>query len=204
LRPHSPVNKQGYVITALLLSLCCFTLALLPHRDAALGWLAKPDLPTLIDPSRPLAYWQIRANRGARVTHAKQSNTPSLVVHLVSGSWPGARLFDPLPDWSGCETLVLDASSADDAPLHAMVRIHDNKYDRTIGAEDRFRTELILTPMRQQHRIYSADIQNMGHINPARQLDTAAITDVLLFARESDIGRAIHVYSMSLEDCLPE
>ena len=113
----------GSVVAVLAL-----TVSMLPLLGA-LGVVAhqRAIAPSLVDFASP--WWRVftRTNSVMALTDPPltwaDASAPVLKVALADTRWPGFRLHEPLPDWSGYERLQLHVYVADESTLRLSVSI---------------------------------------------------------------------------------
>jgi hypothetical protein len=172
---------------------------------AALLWWAGP----LAECAR--AYWnryrqfpvlaQFRAERDLYFVTSSGSQTRivapgGLFLRLDSGAWPGLTLSEPMPDWRGYRTLLLDLGNPDDRPLPLQLRIDDGR-PNTGRAENRFNTSLSLAPrVRATLRV---PLQDIARGPRTRALDLGDIVQLILFRDGGAAGQELLVYGIALQ-----
>jgi hypothetical protein len=118
-----------------------------------------------------------------------------LRLQFAAGARPGLQLFEPPPDWSGKDTLVIDMTNPSSRPLPLVLRILDRTHDWT--HEDRFNQRLIIpAASRTSVRIALAAVASSPR---ERRMDMTAIADVMLFARRPLDAGDLYVTRISLE-----
>lgn len=117
-------------------------------------------------------------------------------VDLLAGPFPGWELSEPRPDWRHHQTLALDLTNPEDAPLLLTLRVHDAAHDNR--PQDRFSVRVEL-PARSREvvRIALSDVQQ----GPTqRQLDLSAVAGLIAFVSGPDLqGRRMYLSRIWLE-----
>jgi hypothetical protein len=112
---------------------------------------------------------------------------PLARLDLRPGAYPGIRIVEPHPDWTGSRVLVITIVSDLDAPLPLALRVHDAAHDQRY--EDRFNRVLTVAPGVNRFRIALDDIRRAPD---RREMDMRRIRGVLLFAYQRT--QPTHVY----------
>jgi hypothetical protein len=119
----------------------------------------------------------------------------ALDVDFYTGEFPGVSLHEPVPDWSGYQTLVIDVENPAAEPMNLAVRVHDRRHGRAYF--DRFNRRFDIAPgERRALRIALADIQ---HGPRERLMDMGHISDITLFRAGFAGSRHLRIYSLWLE-----
>ena len=119
----------------------------------------------------------------------------ALEVDFDAEPFPGVSLHEPVPDWRGFKTLIIDVENPEVEPLELGVRVHDRRHGKIFI--DRFNRSIELAPTeRRTLRIALADI----HRGPRERLmDMGHISDITLFRVAKAGSRRVRIYSLRLE-----
>jgi hypothetical protein len=119
----------------------------------------------------------------------------ALDVYFDAEPFPGVSLHEPMPDWRGFKTLIIDVENPEVEPLDLGVRVHDRRHGKTYF--DRFNRHFELAPTeRRQLRISIDDIQRAPR---ERLMDMGHISDITLFRGATTGSRRVRIYSLRLE-----
>jgi hypothetical protein len=122
------------------------------------------------------------------------SETPAARITFEMTPFPGFRVIDPYPNWSGYESLHVAIRSELEHPVDLAIRIHDRAHNGRL--EDRFNWEMMIEPGMNELAIPLADIRSA----PAkREMDMEAISRVSLFAVEPHEPFALDLLALRLE-----
>ncbi len=126
---------------------------------------------------------------------ARHPEEPALRLRFGAGQWMGLNLDEPVPDWSGHRTLLLDLTNPGDTPLALAIRVHDRAHDWRY--EDRFNRSFELAARtRKTIAIALADIERGP---TARPLDLQKVANAMLFTSSASVGRELYVSRIWLE-----
>lgn len=118
-----------------------------------------------------------------------------LSVRLPRQDWPGLALSEPLPDWSGYRTLILDFNNPQPEPLHLTIRVHDRQHNQQ--SDDRFNRRFVLPPLAPYRlEIALADIQAAPK---TRRMDLSDIAELIIFGAPQTAGREFVIKRIWLE-----
>jgi VanZ family protein len=137
--------------------------------------------------------WFVETQDSSLTAHARppgldaSSVGPLARLDLKPGAYPGIRIAEPHPDWSGYRVLAITIVSDLDAPLPIAIRVHDAAHDQRY--EDRFNRVLTVAPGVNRFSIALDDIRQAPD---RREMDMRRIRGVLLFAYRRT--RPTHVY----------
>ncbi|MEW8051753.1 MAG: VanZ family protein [Candidatus Thiodiazotropha sp.] len=161
------------------------------------------QFPRLVDTDNYFSRALLEGSAGGEVRHIDLPGEWSLptdlnihtcaYVSLLGGRWPGVDMQEPEADWRGYTSLELLVYSdqLDDLPL--TLRIHDQSHNRQL--EDRYNRSLVIRP---GYNHFSLPLHEVKDAPSARTMDMAAISDVMIFATQSRIGRGFCLLSMGL------
>ncbi len=104
---------------------------------------------------------------------------------------------DPLPDWRGFDTLLIDIANAGPSEFCFVLRVHDRKHlEGDQPGSDRFRREFCIAEGRHELSIDLADIAGA----PAdREMDLGRIEGIVIYRRKPGPGRRFALHDMRLE-----
>jgi hypothetical protein len=127
--------------------------------------------------------------------YARPGDGQSLRLQFAAGARPGLQLFEPPPDWSGKDSLVIDVTNPSPRPLPLTLRVLDRTHDWSNG--DRFNQRLIIpSDSRMSVRIA---LEAVALSPRKRRMDMTAIADVMLFARRPLDAGELYVTRVWLE-----
>lgn len=160
------------------------------------------SFPTLA-PAGMLADAQFVAGRNATVAHAplpepwrRPGEGPALRLSYEPGTRPALELTEAAPDWRSHAVLALDVTNPADAPVDFILRVLDRRHDWT--HEDRLNLPVTIPPKtRATVRVSMAAIASAP---TRREMDLAAIANVMLFATRPLQGHAFYVSRVWLEE----
>jgi VanZ family protein len=119
----------------------------------------------------------------------------ALDISFEADQYPGVSFYEPVPNWRGFKTLVIDAENPEQETLHFGVRVHDIGHGREFA--DRFNRRLELAAgARQQFRIPLDEIRQAPR---NRLMNMAQISDVTLFRTHGPGAKRMRLHSMRLE-----
>ena len=119
----------------------------------------------------------------------------SLLIDFVAEDFPGLSFHEPVPDWRGFTTLVLDVQNPAAEPLKLGVRVHDRKHNHQYN--DRYNHHFDLAAgERKTLRISLEDIRRGPR---TRLMDMQQISDITLFRGAPSGSRQVRVLGMRLE-----
>ena len=189
-----------YAITCALAALA--VLAWEPLRCARVYAERSRSFPTLA-PMGTLADAQFVAGRKATVSHAplpkawrRPGEGSALRLSYEPGARPALELTEAAPDWRGHAVLALDVTNPADAPADFILRVLDRRHDWT--HEDRLNLPVTIPPAtRATVRVSMAALADAPR---HREMDLAAIANVMLFATRPLPGEAFYVSRVWLEE----
>jgi len=101
-----------------------------------------------------------------------------LQVNIPAGKWPGFRIREVYPDWSGYEVLAFDVYAEVPAPTVLVLRVDDRDHDGS-DYHDRFNRDLTIEAGLNRFRVPIGEILDA----PAgRRMDVRQMDKVFLFA----------------------
>ena len=173
-----------------------------PLRCARVYAERARSFPTLA-PMGALADAQFLAGRSATVSRAtlpaawrRAGEEPALRLSYAPGARPALELAEPTSDWHGHAVLALDVTNPAGQPASFILRVLDRRHDWS--HEDRLNLPVTIPPStRTTVRVALSAISTA----PAgRDMDLAAIANVMLFATRPLPGDAFYVSRIWLEN----
>ena len=125
---------------------------------------------------------------------APAGGAPAVVISLQRGQWPGLTFDEPVRDWRGWRSLVLDLANVGDAPLPLGFRVNDLRHDNRYV--DRYDTTLELPPRSRQR--FAFPIDAIRHAPQGREMDLDQIAKVIVFHAGAAPGRELYVLGLTL------
>jgi len=119
----------------------------------------------------------------------------ALEVDLFADEFPGVSFHEPVPDWRGYRTLIIDLENPAPEPLHLGVRVHDRRHNYNFN--DRFNRRYDLQA--GERRTLRIALEDIRHGPRHRLMDMAHVSDITLFRGEKSGSRRLRVYSVRLE-----
>lgn len=101
-----------------------------------------------------------------------------LKVNIPAGKWPGFRIREVYPDWSGYEWLAFDIYAEAPAPTVLVLRVDDRAHDGS-DYHDRFNLDLTIESGLNRIRV---PIREILHAPAGRQMDVRQMDKIFLFA----------------------
>jgi VanZ family protein len=175
----------------LAVALSCIAIFLAPIVRMTRAYVHRNgQFPVLADfHSRIELYWTLSIGVNREIVN------DALEVELAADVFPGVSFHEPVPDWRGYRTLIIDLENPDTEPLNLGVRVHDGKHRNAFN--DRFNRRFPLAAgERRTLRIPLEDIRNGPR---QRLMDMAHISDITLFRGGPAGSRHLRIYSMRLE-----
>jgi len=178
-------------ITALLIVAGCVTAYLAPvvtmvhayvHRNGQFPVLA--DFHSSIESAWLVGYGAHRTIRNG-----------VLDVEFEADPFPGISFYEPVRDWRGFKTLVIEVENPDEAPLHLVVRVHDIGHSKAYA--DRFNRVFNLAP--GERRTLEVALEDVERAPRNRLMNMTQISDVTLFRGQRSGSRHLRLYSMRLQ-----
>jgi hypothetical protein len=187
---HSAL-KRWHRILAILIAATCIVTYVAPIATMTRAYLHRNgQFPVLANfESRAEMFWT--RNIGVR----REIAGGALVVHFVADETPGVSFHEPVPDWRGYRTLVLEVENPSTESLNLGVRVHDRKHNWSFN--DRFnRSYDLAAGERRTLRIGLDQIRN-GPKN--RLMDMQRISDITLFRGKKTGSRELRIHGIRLE-----
>ena len=176
---------------ALVLALSCIAIFLAPIVRMMRAYVHRNgQFPVIADfHSRIELYWTLSIGVNREIVD------DALEVELVSDLFPGVSFHEPVPDWRGYRTLIIDLENPDAERLNLGVRVHDGQHRKAFN--DRFNRRFELKAgERRTLRIPLEDIRKGPR---QRLMDMAHISDITLFRFDPVGSRHLRIYSVRLE-----
>lgn len=163
--------RRGVAIAAVLLAV---SLAPLFHALAVLGYQSHL-WPTLVRFDQPLAAMLYSSNSEVRPVDG------SLIVRLADTRWPGVTLHEPIGDWRGFQSLVIELEP--DQPLELSVSIR-------LGGPDQVYRSVAVDPGPQR---LSLDVGSWFDVERER------VTAVVIYSTRDHAGQVLGLRAVRLE-----
>jgi hypothetical protein len=176
---------------ALVVAISCIAIFLTPIVRMTRAYVHRNgQFPILADfHSRIELYWTLSIGVNREIVD------DALEVELGADEFPGVSFHEPVPDWRGYRTLIIDLENPDAEPLNLGVRVHDGRHRNAFN--DRFNRHFDLAAgERRTLRIPLEDIRNGPR---QRFMDMAHISDITLFRRGTAGSHHMRIYSLRLE-----
>jgi len=139
--------------------------------------------------SRLALYWLV--NYGSR----SEIRDGRLEVEFEASKYPGVSFFEPVPDWRGFHTLVVDVENPDADLLNLVIRVHDIGHGNAYS--DRFNRSFKLAP--GERRVLEIGLADVQHAPRNRLMNMAQISDVTLFRVRDSGSNHLRLYSIGLK-----
>jgi VanZ family protein len=182
---------KGTRLAAAALALVCIVMYFEPIVSMGRAYLHRNgQFPMLADfSSSTELYWVVGYGVNRDIVRG------ALEVEFDADTFPGLSLHEPMPDWSGFKTLVIDVENPETVPLYLGVRVHDRRHGKTYN--DRFNRRFDLAGSeRRELRIALDDIR---HAPRERLMDMAHISDITLLRSGKTGSRRVRIYSVRLQ-----
>jgi hypothetical protein len=176
---------------AALVTLACLFVYFTPIVSMTRAYLHRNgQFPVLVDfASDTELYWVVGFGVNRNIVRG------ALEVEFDADKFPGLSLHEPMPDWRGFKTLVIDVENPEAIPLELGIRVHDRRRGRTYS--DRFtrRFELAAT----ERRVLRITLEDIRRAPRDRLMDMGHISDITLFRNGATGSRRVRIYSLRLE-----
>jgi hypothetical protein len=176
---------------ALAVALSCIAIFLAPIVRMVRAYVHRNgQFPVIADfHSRIELYWTLSIGVNREIVD------DALEVELVADQFPGVSFHEPVPDWRGYRTLIIDLANPDPEPLNLGVRVHDGMHRNAFN--DRFNRRFELAAgERRTLRIPLEDIRKGPR---QRLMDMAHISDITVFRGDPAGSHHLRIYSVRLE-----
>jgi len=183
--------KAWQRLLAVLVVVASFAIYVAPIVTMTRAYLHRHgEFPVLADFDSPIELtWTI--GFGAR----REIIDDALSVEFVAEDFPGVALYEPVPDWTGFKTLVIDVQNPAAELLKLSVRVHDLSHK--FQYNDRYNGHFDLAA--GERRTLRISLEDIRHAPRTRLMDMRRISDITLF-RGAPIGsRQLRVFKVSLE-----
>ena len=176
---------------AILLACACIAIYVTPIVRMARAYVHRNgQFPVLADfHSRIELYWTVSIGVNREIVD------DVLQVDLIAENYPGVSFHEPVPDWRGYKTLVIEVENPDVVALNLGVRVHDRLHKRAF--RDRFNRHFPLAP--KERRTLNIPLEDIHHGPRDRLMDMAHISDVTLYRVGAAGSHELRIYSMRLE-----
>ena len=187
---RSPLRRR-HRLGAALLACACIAIYVTPIVRMARAYVHRNgEFPVLADfHSRIELYWTVSIGVNREIVG------DALSVDLIAEVFPGVSFHEPVPDWRGYKTLLIDVENPAAESLKLGVRVHDRKHRHAFN--DRFNRRFELAP--GERRTLSIPLEDIRHGPRDRLMDMAHISDITLFRVAHGGSRKLLVYSLRLE-----
>jgi VanZ family protein len=183
--------RRWHRVTAFGVALICIAIFMVPIVRMTRAYVHRNgQFPVLADfRSRLELYWTVSFGVTRDIVYGV------LEVEFGTGEFPGVSFHEPVPDWRGYQTLLIEVENPDSTPLELAVRVHDRAHTRAFA--DRFNRRFQLDAgERRTLRIPLEDIRNGPR---QRLMDMAHISDITLFKGAVSGSNRLFIYSLKLE-----
>jgi hypothetical protein len=119
----------------------------------------------------------------------------ALDIEFYADEFPGVSLHEPVPDWSGYQTLAIDLENPDADPLVITVRVHDRGHGREYN--DRYNRGFDLAP--QERRTLRIALDEIRRGPKQRLMNMRQISDITVFRGTRSGSQHLRLYSVRLE-----
>lgn len=183
--------RAWHRLVALTVALSCIAIFLAPIVRMTRAYVHRNgQFPVLADfHSRVELYWTLSIGVNREIVNN------ALEVDLIADEFPGVSFHEPVPDWRGFKTLVLDVENPGDEPLNLGVRVHDNQHRRSFN--DRFNRRFELAA--GERRTLRIPLDDILRGPRQRLMDMARISDITLFRGEPAGSRKLRIHTVRLE-----
>lgn len=183
--------RRWHRFAALLVALACIAIFVTPIVRMARAYVHRNgQFPVLADfHSRIELYWTVSIGVNREIAD------DALNVDLIAPNFPGVSFHEPVPDWRGFKTLLIDVENPDALPLNLGVRVHDRGHGRAFN--DRFNRRFELPG--GERRTLQIPLDDIRHGPRGRLMDMAHISDITVFRGEPAGSSKIRIYSLRLQ-----
>jgi hypothetical protein len=187
---RSPL-RRWHRVGAFVVALGCIAIFLVPIVRMARAYVHRnAQFPVLADfRSRMELYWTVSIGVNRFIID------DALAVEFGNEEFPGVSFHEPVPDWRGFKTLLIDVENPDSRPLELVVRVHDRKHTRAFV--DRYNKTFGLAP--GERRTLRIALEDILHGPRHRVMDMAHISDITLFKGARGGSPVLHIYTLKLE-----
>jgi VanZ family protein len=183
--------RPWHRVSAFVVALGCIAIFLVPIVRMTRAYVHRNgQFPVLADfHSRLELYWTVSIGVNRFILD------DTLAVEFGNEEFPGVSFHEPVPDWRGYKTLLIDVENPDSRPLELVVRVHDRKHTRAFA--DRYNKSFWLTP--GERRTLRIPLEDIRRGPRHRLMDMAHISDITLFKGAPEGSRVLHIYTLKLE-----
>ena len=187
---RSPL-RRWHRVSAFVIALGCVAIFLVPIVRMARAYVHRnAQFPVLADfHSRMELYWTVGIGVNRFIID------DALAVEFGNEEFPGVSFHEPVPDWRGFKTLLIDVENPDSRPLELVVRVHDRRHTRAFV--DRYNKTFWLEP--GERRTLRIALEDILHGPRHRVMDMAHISDITLFKGARGGSPVLHIYTLKLE-----
>jgi VanZ family protein len=185
--------KRWHRAVMLGVAVTCIAIYLAPIATMTRAYLHRnAQFPVLADfHSRIELYWSMS------IGVQREIDDDTMKVQFIADSFPGISFHEPVPDWNGYRTLVIDVENPAAEPLDLGVRVHDRHHRRHQGFNDRFNRHFDLAA--GERRTLRISVDDILHGPRTRLMDMQQISDITLFRGEKAVSRELRIHAMRLE-----
>lgn len=119
----------------------------------------------------------------------------ALEIEFVGERYPGVSWFEPQPDWSGYQTLVLEIENPSDQAMELTLRVHDRQHHS--GYTDRFNREFSLAS--HERRTIRVSLDDIAAAPRGRRMDLTHIAGLAVFRSGPPGPSRMIIYALRLE-----
>jgi VanZ family protein len=183
--------RRGARLAAFVVALGCIVFYVAPLVRMTAAYVHRNgQFPVLADfRSRIETFWIV----GYGVSRSIERD--ALEIEFLRGRFPGVSLHEPVSDWSGFKTLLIDVENPDDVKLDFTVRVHDRGHGE--GYADRFNRHFELAAA--QRRTLRIELADVARAPKTRRMNMRHISDIRLFRDAPEGARRLRIYTLRLE-----
>lgn len=127
---------------------------------------------------------------------ARAKDEAAMRVRFQDGPYPGMNFIEPLPDWSGHSTLLVDLTNPTPMNLQLVLRVHDARHNNQ--PEDRFSKRYQLPAGTRE--VLRVRLQEVAAGPKSRRLDLQQVAGLIVFrADESPPAGELYLSRVWLE-----
>lgn len=184
-------GAAGRARQAILLSICLVSagIAVAPLAwSIAAYWNRNGQFPVIADFNAPTDLYFVSSFGSATSLVTRPDGSRALHVTLhpdENEAWPGIGLYEPVPDWTGYQMLLVDLTNPGDQTLRLTLRVHDRRHNQRL--DDRFNQSFVLLP--REHTVVRFPLSAIRTAPTIRDMDMGAITGLVLFGSSTLEGR---------------
>jgi VanZ family protein len=185
--------RRWHRMVALGLAVACLAIFVAPIVTMTRAYIHRNgQFPVLADfNSRIELYWTVSIGVRREIVDG------TMKVEFIADGFPGISFHEPVPDWRGYNTLVVDVENPAAVPLNLGVRVHDKHHSRNQSFGNRFNRRFPLAAgERRKLRISLDDILRGPR---SRLMDMQQISDITLFRGEKSGSQELRIHAVRLE-----